>query len=157
MNSEQLFHDIQNNPVSVLIGKQSHALGAVAELFHIAGLILLLASIVLMSLRLLGLGLRKQSLPQLAAATSRLIWIGLAFLVVSGLILFLPAADLYYPNPVFWFKFKVFAVALIVQVTLYRTVTRLESPKPIVAKATAVTVLGLWFAVAFSGRFIGFF
>lgn len=157
MTSLELFNQIQNNPLSLFIGKQSHLLGAVAELFHIAGLILLLSSIVLVSLRLFGLGLRNQSLPQLAAATSRLIWIGLAFLVVSGLVLFLPAADQYYPNPIFWFKFKVFAVALLVQFTLYRKITQSESVKPIAAKATAFVTLGLWFGVAFSGRFIGFF
>lgn len=157
MSTLELFHSIQTSKISAVLGEQNHLFGAVAELFHIAGLILVLSSILLVSLRLLGLGLRAHTVPQIFKATSRFFWIGLVFLVVSGLFLFIPAADQYYPNSIFWYKFVLLAAALLVHLTLYQWVAKLRSPKPAVAKLTGLIALSLWFGVAFSGRFIGFF
>jgi hypothetical protein len=157
MSTQTLFNTIQNSEISQWIGKQDHLLGAFAELLHIVGLILVLSSILIISLRLLGLGLRKQSPSELVAATSRFIWVGLFLLLISGLILFLPAANNYYPNDIFWLKFKILAIALIVHLTIFREVTSRTNGNAIVAKFTGIAALGLWFGVAFSGRFIGFF
>lgn len=157
MSTVELFTSIQSSPIGDFIGKQNHLLGAVAQLLHIAGLILVLTSILLVSLRLFGIGLRSISAAQLADTTSKLVWTGLALLVVSGLVMFIPAALLYEPNTFFWTKFVLLALALGVHLTLYRKVTHLEAPHVLVASVTAVLALGLWFGVAFFGRFIGFF
>lgn len=154
---EQFFNTIQNSGIGSFLGKQNHLLGAIAELFHIAGLILLLSSLLVIGLRLMGWGLVSLSIPELAKSTSRFIWLGLAFLVVSGLILFVPAANVYYPNKIFWFKFQVLLLALIAHFTLYQYVTRSRKLKPWVARISAIVILGLWFSVAFAGRFVGFF
>lgn len=157
MSTLELFKAIQSSDFSRLIGSQNHLFCATAQLFHIAGLILLLASIVLVSLRLLGIGLANQSLPQLAQATKRLVWTGLGLLTASGIIIFVPAATNYAPNTFFWSKFILLAAAVLLHVTLYRKTTSVENPNALIAKATAVLSLTLWFSVAFAGRFIGFF
>ncbi|MDO9213283.1 MAG: hypothetical protein Q8Q54_05160 [Methylococcales bacterium] len=157
MSTLELFKAIQTSDFSRLIGSQNHLFCATAQLFHIAGLILLLASIVLVSIRLLGIGLPNQSLPQLAKATKWLVWTGLGLLTVSGIVIFVPAATNYEPNFFFWSKFILLAAALVVHVTLYRKITTSETPNPLIAKTTAVLSLTLWFSVAFAGRFIGFF
>jgi hypothetical protein len=157
MSTLELFHSIQSSHLSAVLGEQDHLFGAVAEVFHIAGLILVLSSILLVCLRLLGLGLTAHTAPQLFRATSNFFWIGLAFLVVSGLFLFIPAADQYYPNAIFWYKFAFLAAALLVHLTLYRWIAKRPSTQPVVAKFTGILALGLWLSVAFSGRFIGFF
>lgn len=154
---EQLFNTIQNSGIGSFLGKQNHLLGAIAELFHIAGLILLLASLLIIALRLMGWGLLSLSVRELSLSTSRFIWLGLVFLVVSGLILFVPAANVYYPNKIFWFKFQVLLLALIVHFTLYQYVTRRQQVHAWLARGTAVITIGLWFSVAFAGRFVGFF
>lgn len=156
MTSLELFNAIQNSSIGVFIGKQDRMLWAVAQIIHIAGIILLLAPIVLVSLRLFGFGLYQQPLPKLARESNRLIWLGLGLLLFSGLLIFIPAALHYHDNFVFWIKLYLILAALFFQLTLYRIVTRLEKPNPWLGGFTAVLILALWFGVAFAGRFIGF-
>jgi hypothetical protein len=39
---------------------------------------------------------------------------------------------------------------------LYKKITSVDNPNKILARFTAVLVISLWLAVAFSARFIGF-
>jgi hypothetical protein len=157
MSTLEVFTAIQSSSFAVSVGHQNHLFGAVAQLAHITGLILVLSSVLLVSLRLFGFGLTAVSAAQLASTTARLVWIGLVLLVVSGFLIFAPAAVHYYPNDIFWFKLFLLAAALVIHVTLYRKVTQAQAPGALTAKATAVIALSLWFGVAFAGRFVGFF
>ena len=157
MSVFSVFDQLQNSDIANAISRQDHLFGAGAQLLHISGLILVLASILIVSLRLLGLGLVQVPLPRLVKATARFIWIGLALLAVSGVIIFLPAADHYYPNPVFWLKFGLLAFAIVLHLTWYRRVTKQESVKPFVARGTAALLLATWFGIAYAARFIGFY
>lgn len=156
MSTQSLFQSLQNSTLGTSISKLDHLFGALAQLFHITGLLLILTAIVLVNLRLLGVGLRNQSLPQLAKATTPLVWYGLGLLVLSGFFIFLPSATIYYPNPAFWAKFLLLSLALLIQITLYRKVTSIEYPKRRLATATAIISLTLWFGAAFAGRAIGY-
>ncbi len=157
MSVLELFKYIQTSELSRFVGGQNHLFGAVFQLIHIVGLILVLSPVTLVSLRLVGLGsFREQSLVDIAQSTAKLIWIGLGLLVFSGIFIFIPAATNYYPNFAFWAKFLFLAIALVVHVTLYKKLTSIESPHLLVARFTAVLVMFLWIAVAFSARFIGF-
>jgi len=157
MNITALFKALQASTFSTYLGKQDHLFGAIAQLFHIGGLILVLAPILLISLRLLGVGLVKQTVPELVQATARWIWIGLAILAISGLAIFLPSASHYSSNPIFWFKFILLSVAILFHITWYRKVTQQVAPRPVIARPTAVLALTIWFGIAFAGRFIGFY
>ncbi len=156
MSTQAFFHSLQNGALGISIGKLDPLFGALAQLFHIAGFLLILTAILIVNLRLFGVGLRNQSVPQLVKATNPLILYGLGFLAISGLFILLPSADIYYPNPAFWAKALLLSLALIVQFTLYRKVTASESPNRTLASTTAVLSLTLWFGVAFAGRAIGF-
>lgn len=156
MSTQAFFHSLQNSALGTGIGKLDPLFGALVQLFHIAGFLLILTAILIANLRLLGVGLRSQSVPQLVKATNPLILYGLGFLVVSGLFILLPSADIYYPNPAFWTKASLLFLALIVQFTLYRKVTTSASPNQTLASLTAVLSLTLWFGVAYAGRAIGF-
>ncbi|MFZ6775026.1 DUF6644 family protein [Undibacterium sp. SXout7W] len=157
MSIYNVFELLQNNPLSDVIRRQDHLFGATAQLLHIVGIIFVLSPIVLISLRLLGFGILKQSSADLFKATAGFIWAGLALLVISGLAIFLPVAKQYYPNPIFWFKFILLFSVIVLHITWYRRISKSESPRPFVAKATAVVALTSWFGVAYAGRFIGFF
>ena len=156
MSTESIFKELQNSSLSQTISQLDSITGAFAQLFHIAGFLLILTGVLLVNLRLVGLGLNRQSIPSLAKATKPLIIYGLLLLVFSGLFTFLPSATLYYPNPAFWLKFILLGFALLIQFTLYRKVTSVETPNRILAGLTAVLSLFLWFGVAFAGRAIGF-
>ena len=157
MSVFSVFDQLQNSDISTAISRQDHLFGAAAQLLHISGLILVLSSILIVSLRLLGLGLVQVPLPRLVKATARFIWLGLALLAISGIVIFLPAADHYYPNPVFWLKFGLLAFAIVLHLTWYRRVTRQEPVKPLIARGTAALLLTTWFGIAYAARFIGFY
>jgi len=156
MSTLELFRALQASNFGRFIGSLDHLVHAGIQLMHITGLLLLLSSIVLVSLRLLGIGLRTVLLTEIADATNRFIWIGLALLVISGVLMLAPSATNYYENDFFWDKLVLLGLALLVHVTLFRKVTRLEHA-PAIAAPLAVLSLLLWFGVAFAGRFIGFF
>ncbi|WP_027150783.1 DUF6644 family protein [Methylobacter tundripaludum] len=156
MSTLELFKALQASNFGRFIGSLDHLVHAGIQLMHIIGLLLLLSSIVLVSLRLLGLGLRTVLLTEIADVTNRFIWIGLALLVISGVLMLAPSATNYYENDFFWDKLVLLGLALLVHVTLFRKVIRLEHT-PAIAAPLAVLSLLLWFGVAFAGRFIGFF
>jgi hypothetical protein len=156
MSALELFKALQASAFARFIGGLDHLFCAALELGHIAGMLLLLTSILLTTLNLLGLGLSQVPIAQLQEATGKLFWSGLALLVVSGLLIFLPAATSYYPNDFFWAKFVLLGIALLVYLTLYRKVASTSSPNRLLAKATGSLLLSLWLGVAFAGRFIGF-
>ncbi len=157
MTSLELFSSIQYSGIGEFISRQNHLAGAVAQLLHIAGLILVLSSVLLVSIRLTGYGPRALTTEQLANTTSKLVWIGLGLLVVSGLFMFVPAALLYHPNTFFRAKFVLLALALVVHLTLYRKVARSNQAGSPLSWLTAFVSVALWFGVAIAGRFIGFF
>ncbi len=156
MTTETIFQAIQSSALSLYISHLNASAGAIAQLFHIVGFLLILTAVLLVNLRLIGLGLHRQPIPYLAKVTAPLVTYGLLLVLVSGLFIFLPSAALYFPNPAFWLKFILLAFALTIQWTLYRVTTRLEQPHPALAGITALLSITLWFGVAFAGRAIGF-
>ncbi|WP_331346686.1 DUF6644 family protein [Cellvibrio sp. UBA7661] len=156
MNTQELFQAVQNSDIAIALGQAPIFFGILAQLFHISGLVLLLTSILLVNLRLLGVGFTWFSAPQLAQYTKPFIYTGLLFLILSGVFMLAPSAALYEPNPAFWIKLKLFAVALLIQFTLYRAVSTNENPNRILAVTTAIVSLVLWFSVGLAGRAIGF-
>lgn len=156
MSTQEVFLALQNSDFGIGIGQANRLYGIAAQLFHITGLIFILSSILLVNFRLLGIGLVQQPVGLLVKKTNPLIWTGLVFIVLSGFFMFAPSAGLYYPNPAFWLKLKLFAVALVIQFTLYKKVTATESPNPLLAKSVAVVSILLWFSVGLAGRAIGF-
>lgn len=157
MSVLEIFKALQSSAFGRFIGSLDHLFCAVLELGHIAGMILLLASVLLTSLNLLGLGLSSVPLTEIQRSTRKLFWTGLILLAVSGLLIFIPAATSYYPNDFFWAKFILLGLALLVYFTLYRRVAARDSNQTWLAKATGCLALSLWLGVAFAGRFIGFF
>jgi hypothetical protein len=157
MSTSEFFQWLQASAFSKHIGHLNHLFGATLELAHILGMLLVLSSIVLVSLRLLGGGVRGASLPELARATAPLIWTGLGLLAVSGVLILIPAATTYYPNTFLWAKLALLGVALAVHLSWYPWVVRSQAAWPWFRRATGALLLGLWFGIAFAGRFIGFF
>lgn len=151
-----ILNDISASPIGHSISKSDHLVGATAQIFHVAGFVLLLASLVLINLRLLGIAFKNHTIQEVAKDSKRIIWIGLASAILSGILMFLSFPALYYGNPAFQIKFWVLVAAIVFQATLYRKVTRAETPSPTLAKSAVALSLVLWFGVGFAGRAIGF-
>ena len=149
-------HDLQNTAPGELLRNAEPVTVLGIQLGHVLGLILLLTALVIVNLRLLGVGLRLQSLPQVVRSTRWALWLGLTLTIGSGVLLFLSAPVHYAGNAAFVPKMALLATALFIQFTLYRFTTSRASPSPALARTTGVLSLTLWFAVGLFGRAIGF-
>lgn len=147
---------VQQSAIGSSIAKSNHLVGATAQIFHVLGFILLLSAVALTSLRLLGHGLVERTAQQISRETNRLFWLGLASAVLSGIVMFFSAVELYYFNPAFKVKIVILVVAVVLQILWFRKVLASETPNPSLAKVSAVASLALWFGVGLFGRAIGF-
>jgi uncharacterized protein DUF6644 len=156
MHLKALFADIQHSVLATSIGRLPIGYGAAAQLAHIAGLLLLLASIVLVNFRLLGVGVVSQPIARLARSTEGFLLTGFALLASSGVFIFLPAASLYYRNRAFWVKMVLIVLAVIFQLFVQRWIRGKPPGRSVLDRPVAIASLVLWFAIGAAGRTIGF-
>jgi hypothetical protein len=156
MTTESFLSAIQGTALSHVIAKSNHLLIAGFQVFHVMGFVLLLAALVLISLRLLGLILTQQSVPEIAHQSLRLLWSGLALAVGSGLLMFIGSPRHYFYNPAFDVKMVLLVIATLIQALLFRKVANSDNPTPWLARTSVALSLSLWFAVSMAGRAIGF-
>ena len=147
---------LQNTALGLALREAAPSTVLLIQIGHVLGLILLLTVLLLVNLRLLGLGLRRLPLRELVHATRWALRLGLVLAIGSGSLLFLSAPVSYVANPAFVPKIVLLCAALIVQATLYRRVTHGAPTGRLLARGTAVLSLTLWFGVGLAGRAIGF-
>jgi hypothetical protein len=122
------------------------------------GLSLIGGAVLLVDLRLLGLGLRRQPVAPLAREAERWLFRGLLVMVVTGIPLFMCFATKYYYLTFFWVKMAALLAVVVFTVSVRRRVAMADQSqiKPVWAKVVALTSLTLWTTVALGGRYIGF-
>ena len=138
--------------------RESTWLFPLIEAFHLLGLGLTAGAVLIVDLRLLGLGLTRQPLAQLSAAVEPWLLGSVTLMFASGIPLFLSESmKCYYSFP-FWVKMTSLFLVLLFTFTVRRHVTRtgVTSHRPLLGRLTAVISLGLWCGVAWGGRWIGF-
>jgi hypothetical protein len=130
----------------------------VIQAIHLLGLCLLGGAILVVDLRMFGVGLRSTSIADLIRYARPWMLAAIALLVITGILMLLPAAAVrYYANTSFWIKMSTLPAALLVTLTAREWMARTE-----VLEASARTRLvgalsiALWFTVAAAGRWIGF-
>jgi uncharacterized membrane protein YhdT len=138
--------------------RESIWLFPVIEAFHLLGLGLIAGAILMVDLRLLGAGLVKQPVAQLAAAVEPWLLGSLVLMITTGTLLFLSEATKAYYSFPFWVKMASLVLALLFTFTVRRRVTRadLGADRPLLGRTVALVSLSLWFGVAWGGRWIGF-
>jgi hypothetical protein len=147
---------LQDSALAHAISKTDHLVGAGLQIIHVMGLVALLASLVLISLHLLGLAFKQQPITDIAKEATKLVWFGLGLTASSGTLMFIATPKLYFYNPAFQLKMGLFLLAVIVQLALFRKAARQTTPSPAFARASVSISLAAWFSVAMAGRMIGF-
>jgi hypothetical protein len=127
---------------------------------HLFGLILLLGSLFMIALRCFGLAWRRDGVGTFVRALAPATLGGLVLMTFSGSLLFASGADRYVASVSFEIKMFAYAVAVVVQSSVYVMAAREKEPDRLVTPKWMVmgglTFL-LWLSVAVSGRFIAFY
>ena len=125
------------------------------ETVHILAWVVLLGSTMIVNLRLLGI-LRGWSVGQVARNVSLFTNVSLLLVAVTGILMFLSNPQRYFTNIAFGPKMLCFLIAVVYQLTLYRSVVRIDSRKiPMWARLSGGFSLVVWFAIGAAGRAIG--
>jgi hypothetical protein len=127
----------------------------VVQSIHFMGFALSVGTIAMVDLRLLGLGMRRQSAAQLAADVAPWTKAGIAIMLVSGFLMFSADAVVYHVNASFRFKMTCLAAALLFHFTVHRWATGEGAPRAAAVAAGCCSLL-LWTAVVAGGRMIAF-
>jgi len=127
----------------------------ILECFHILGFAVTVGTIALVDFRLLGFGLRRQNVAELAKALAPWTLFGLVTVLLSGPMLFSSDPDMYYLNLSFQIKMVLLLVAIVFHYTVRRKLLRGELSSPL-SKLVACVSLALWTSVIFAGIFIAF-
>lgn len=122
---------------------------------HILALALVFFSGVLLSLRFAGLGLSAEPLAQLAARSTRRIWLLLLVLLATGALLITAEPGRTITNPVFYAKMIMLAAVIVLTLWLSAAAKRPGKPAVVHLVVAALAVL-LWIGIIFAGRFIAY-
>jgi hypothetical protein len=125
------------------------------EIIHIASFAIAIGAIFIVDLRLLGLGMRRQSSAQLLKDTMPWTLVALAIVLMSGPLIFSSDPNMYLNNPGFRFKMWALLLAIVYNYTIHSKVAR-SNPSPVVGALVGGVSVALWVSVVFGGLFIAF-
>ncbi len=129
----------------------------VIEAVHLLGLCLLGGTLLVVDLRMLGLGLRRQTIAELARDARPWLVAAVVVMLVTGVMLFLSEAVKCYYNPSFRVKAVTLPIALVYTFAIRERLTH----DPLLdtswkSRSVATISIALWFTVAAAGRWVGY-
>jgi hypothetical protein len=148
---------VASSPLSKAISTSTWAF-AVIESIHLLALSVIGGAVLIVDLKLLGYGIRTQTLEEVARDAQKWFLGSWTVMIVTGLLLFWSEPQkLYYSTP-FAMKMICLLLGTIFALTVRRKVTLAGEGRvpPIVMKLVALVSLALWFGVGAGGRWIGF-
>jgi hypothetical protein len=132
------------------------------EIVHVIAVATVFSSIVMVDLRLLGLGARNSAVSRITAEYLPLTWIAYAVALLVGSVMFVSKAHTYFYNRDFELKFLCMVLAginmLVFHLGAYRSVLAWDNqlPPPRAARLAGAVSIALWIGVIFFGRWTGF-
>jgi hypothetical protein len=157
MDLVQYFQAIAESSLSQAISTSTWAF-AVTESVHLLALSVIGGAVLIVDLRLLGYGLRRQTIEAVARDAQPWLVGSLAVMLVTGVLLFISEPiKCFYSTP---FRVKMLCLLLgtIFAFTVRRRVAMAGEGRvnPLWLKIVAIVSLSLWFGVGAGGRWIGF-
>jgi hypothetical protein len=142
--------------------RDSFLLFPLLESAHVLGLALVFGTIGIIDLRLLGIASTQRSFQRMASDILKWTWAAFALTALTGSLMFITNAGVYYHN--FYFRTKMLLLLLaginmaVFELTAGRTLHRWDKGRaaPPAGKAVAAFSVALWIGVIFMGRMIGF-
>jgi hypothetical protein len=157
MNGLSTFQWLESTGVGRAI-RESTWLFPLIEGVHLLAFAVIGGAILLVDLRLFGIGLRRVPIAVVAREAGPWLLGSLAVMTVSGTLLFLSEAVKCYYSPPFWVKMASLVFAVLYTFTVRRrvTMTAEAAPNPMRDRVVALASIALWAGVAWGGRWIGF-
>jgi hypothetical protein len=134
----------------------------VTETIHTLGIILVAGTIMLVDLRLLGLGLRREPVSHVVSRVVPWTLSGFGLMFLTGSWLFAAEASKLYHSPAFRIKMILLSLAglnaLIFHLTIYRRSAEWDAMPvaPLRARLTGLASLVLWIGIIAAGRSIAY-
>jgi hypothetical protein len=132
------------------------------ESLHVVGLTMVFGSIAVLDLRLLGIASARRPVARVAIDVETWAWWAFALTAVTGALMFITNAAVYYHNIYFRLKMAML-VAAGLNVAFFGLTARRsleqwnrDAKAPAAGRAAATVSLLLWIAIIFLGRWIGF-
>jgi hypothetical protein len=148
---------VASSPLSKAICTSTWAF-AVIESIHLLALSVIGGSVLIVDLKLLGYGIRTQTLAEIARDAQKWFLGSWTVMIVTGVLLFWSEPQkLYYSTP-FAVKMICLLLGTIFALTVRRKVAMAGEDRvsPLAMKLVAIVSLTLWFGVGAGGRWIGF-
>ena len=153
------FFQWMNGLAPSLAIRESIWLGAIINVMHLLSLGVFAGAVLIVDLRLLGGGMKRRPVADIARDAQPWVIGSLLGLLVTGVPQLLSNAIREYYSVFFWFKMVVLVLALIYTFTVRRQVTLADeaSVGPVWAKVVGFVSIVLWAGVAIPARLIGLF
>ena len=137
--------------------RQSLWLFPVIEAVHLLGLCVLGGAVLIVDLRMLGVGLRSHSIAEITRDARPWFLGALLVMLTTGWALFCSEAIKCYYNTSFWVKITTLPVAIVLTLLIRdRMALRAGTDVTATTKIVGLTSIVLWVVVAAAGRWIGF-
>jgi hypothetical protein len=139
--------------------RSSQWLFPVIEAVHLLGLALMGGIILLVDMRLMGLGVRRKPVAALARELEPWLISTLIVMLTTGVLLYTSEPIKLYYNGAFWMKMEFLASAILYTFTVRRKVLAADETRigPVWGTLVALLSITLWAGVGIGGRAIGFY
>jgi len=155
---EQFFINMEQWPVSKAIG-ESLWIYPLVQALHLVAMAFFMGAVMIVNLRLMGLGITNSSLAQVARSARPWLIGGLITMILTGLPQLMQNASREYYSEYFWMKMQFLAAGLVLTaITLVYMSRRVnETRTGVGAKLVGLVALGVWAGVVIPARLIGLF
>ena len=131
----------------------------IVQLMHLVALSVFAGSVLIVDLRLLGVGVVKTPLAKVAdEATPWMVW-ALVALLITGTPSLMSLAMKQYFSPFFWWKMELVLLGIILTFTFRRWLIRTDEAQigPVWPRMAGIMSISIWSGVAINARLIGLF
>lgn len=156
MDLQQFSDWLASTGFSQAIQSTTWAIPAIQSV-HILALSLLFAAALIIALRFVGRGLAAESLHAVTARFSHHIWILLAVLAATGLLLIIAEPHRTVTNTMFYAKMIMLLVVIALTLWLGAVSRRQQQPVSALHRAGALLTVLLWMGIMFAGRYIAYY
>ena len=145
----------ENMPLGSYI-RQATWVFAVVETIHIMALAVLLGTMIVIDLRLMGWGMKRQSTIELSQIRKPWFWTSFAIMIATGVCLFVSEAIRLSQSGPFAYKMMFLLLAIGIHLTIHRKVIADGVEGAGLGKLAACLSLFCWLSIALAGRAIAF-